>query len=257
MNSMYSQENLVSIITPSYNSEEFISETIISIINQTYPNWELLITDDCSKDNTINIVKSFQENDIRIKLFILKSNGGAGLARNNSIRNAKGRYIAFCDSDDQWKTDKIEKQLGFMDRLNLSFTYSSYDVVDEIGSFKSVIEAPKTISYKKMLNNNYVGCLTAIYDRKLLGNIYMNEIRKRQDWALWLYIMKIIKTTSGMSESLAIYRDRANSISTNKVEMLKYNYQIYNKVLGYNHLFSFFLISNYIFQYLIKKIKKQ
>jgi teichuronic acid biosynthesis glycosyltransferase TuaG len=254
---MYSQENLVSIITPSYNSEEFISETIISIINQTYSNWELLITDDCSKDNTINIVKSFQENDIRIKLFILKSNGGSGLARNNSIRNAKGRYIAFCDSDDQWKIDKIEKQLGFMDRLNLSFTYSSYDVVDEFGSFKSVIEAPKTISYKKMLNNNYVGCLTAIYDRKLLGNLFMNEIRKRQDWALWLYIMKIIKTTSGMSESLAIYRDRSNSISTNKVEMLKYNYQIYNMVLGYNHLFSFFLISNYIFQYLIKKIKKQ
>lgn len=253
---MFFEENLVSIITPSYNSEEFISETIISILNQTYTNWELLITDDCSKDDTINIVKLFQEKDIRIKLFILKSNGGAGLARNNSIRNAKGRYIAFCDSDDQWKTDKLEKQLDFMDRLNLSFTYSSYDVVDEIGSFKSIIEAPKIISYKKMLNNNYVGCLTAIYDRKLLGNLCMNEIRKRQDWALWLYIMKIIKTTRGMTESLAIYRDRSNSISTNKVEMLKYNYQIYNMVLGYNHLASFILMSNYIFQYLVKKAKK-
>jgi len=188
-------KELVSIITPSYNSEKFISETISSIINQTYTNWELLITDDCSKDNTINIIKSFQKNDSRIKLFILKSNGGAGLARNNSIRNAKGRYIAFCDSDDQWKIDKIEKQLGFMNRLSLKFTYSSYDVVDEFGSFKSVKEAPKTISYKMMLNNNYVGCLTAIYDRKLLGNLYMNKIRKRQDWALWLYIMKILKTT--------------------------------------------------------------
>ena len=233
-------KELVSIITPSYNSERFISETISSIINQTYINWELLITDDYSEDNTINIIKSFQENDTRIKLFILKSNGGAGLARNNSIRNAKGRYIAFCDSDDQWKIDKIEKQLSFMDRHSLKFTYSSYDVVDEFGSFKSVIEAPKTISYKMLLNNNYVGCLTAIYDRKLLGNLYMNEIRKRQDWALWLHIMKMLKTTSGMSESLAIYRVRSNSISTNKVEMLKYNYQIYNIVLGYNHLLSFF-----------------
>jgi teichuronic acid biosynthesis glycosyltransferase TuaG len=250
-------KELVSIITPSYNSERFISETINSIINQTYINWELLITDDCSKDNTISIVESFQKNDSRIKLFVLKSNGGAGLARNNSIRNAKGRYIAFCDSDDQWKIDKIEKQLGFMDRLSLKFTYSSYDVVDEFGSFKSVIDAPKTISYKMLLNNNYVGCLTAIYDRKLLGNFYMNEIRKRQDWALWLNIMKILKTTKGMSESLAIYRVRSNSISTNKVEMLKYNYQIYNIVLGYNHLQSFFLIINYIFQYLIKKINKQ
>ena len=233
-------KELVSIITPSYNSERFISETINSIINQTYINWELLITDDCSKDNTISIVKSFQKNDSRIKLFVLKSNGGAGLARNNSIRNAKGRYIAFCDSDDQWKIDKIEKQLGFMDRLSLKFTYSSYDVIDEFGSFKSVIKAPKTISYKMLLNNNYVGCLTAIYDRKLLGNLYMNEIRKRQDWALWLHIMKMLKTTSGMSESLAIYRARSNSISTNKVEMLKYNYQIYNIVLGHNHLLSFF-----------------
>ena len=233
-------KELVSIITPSYNSERFISETISSIINQTYINWELLITDDCSKDNTISIVESFQKNDSRIKLFVLKSNGGAGLARNNSIRNAKGRYIAFCDSDDQWKIDKIEKQLGFMDRLSLKFTYSSYDVVDEFGSFKSVIDAPKTISYKMLLNNNYVGCLTAIYDRKLLGNFYMNEIRKRQDWALWLHIMKMLKTTSGISESLAIYRVRSNSISTNKVEMLKYNYQIYNIVLGHNHLLSFF-----------------
>lgn len=250
-------KELVSIITPSYNSERFISETISSIINQTYINWELLITDDCSKDNTISIVKSFQKNDSRIKLFVLKTNGGAGLARNNSIRNAKGRYIAFCDSDDQWKIDKIEKQLSFMNRNSLKFTYSSYDVVDEFGSFKSVIEAPKTISYKMLLNNNYVGCLTAIYDRKLLGNLYMNEIRKRQDWALWLNIMKMLKTTKGMSESLAIYRIRSNSISTNKVEMLKYNYQIYNIVLGYNHLLSFFLIINYVFQYLIKKIKKQ
>ena len=249
------ENKLVSIITPSYNSERFISETINSIINQTYINWELLITDDCSKDNTISIVKSFQKKDSRIKLFVLKSNGGAGLARNNSIRNAKGRYIAFCDSDDQWKIDKIEKQLGFMDRLSLKFTYSSYDVVDEFGYFMSVIEAPKTISYKMLLNNNYVGCLTAIYDRKLLGNLYMNEIRKRQDWALWLHIMKMLKTTKGMSDSLAIYRVRSNSISTNKVEMLKYNYQIYNIVLGYNHLLSFFLITNYIFQYLIKKIK--
>ena len=250
-------KELVSIITPSYNSEKFISETINSIINQTYTNWELLITDDYSEDNTINIIKSFQENDTRIKLFLLKSNGGAGLARNNSIRNAKGRYIAFCDSDDQWKIDKIEKQLDFMDRLSLRFTYSSYDVIDEFGSLTSVIKAPKTISYKMMLNNNYVGCLTAIYDRKLLGNLYMNEIRKRQDWALWLHIMKMLKTTSGISESLAIYRVRSNSISTNKVEMLKYNYQIYNIVLGYNHLLSLFLIINYTFQYIIKKINKQ
>ena len=136
------QENLVSIITPSYNSEEFISETIISIINQTYTNWELLITDDCSKDNTVNIVKSFQENDIRIKLFILSTNGGAGLARNNSIRKAKGRFIAFCDSDDQWKKNKLEFQINSMVQNNMILSYSGYDVIGEKGNYIRTIYPP-------------------------------------------------------------------------------------------------------------------
>lgn len=249
-------QDLVSIITPSYNSEKFISETINSILNQTYSNWELLITDDCSTDNTIEIVNYYSKRDSRIKLFTLEKNSGAGVARNNSIMHAKGKYIAFCDSDDQWKEFKLSKQVDFMVTNNLSFTYSSYDVIDEDNNKLKSIFSPIKLSYKKMLRNNYVGCLTAIYDQDKLGKIYMSKIRKRQDWTLWLKIFKIIKNTRGINETLAIYRDRRGSISNNKVLLLKYNWIIYNEELGFNKLKSLMLLLNFLYYYARKKIFK-
>lgn len=149
-------QDLVSIITPSYNSEEFISETIISIQNQTYTNWELLITDDFSSDNTIKTIESFNKNYDRIKLFRLNENQGAGFARNNSIKESKGKFIAFCDSDDQWKPNKLEKQIHFIKQNNLVFTYSSYDLIDESGNFIKSINSPITLSLKNILSNNNV-----------------------------------------------------------------------------------------------------
>lgn len=245
----------VSIITPTYNSEKFIAETIVSIQNQTYNNWELLITDDCSTDNTKKIIFEFQEKDIRIKFFELKKNSGAGIARNYSIKKSTGRYIAFCDSDDKWKENKLEVQINFMKKNNLPLTYSSYDVIDQHNNFKKTIICPEKITYKKMLRNNYVGCLTAIYDSRILDKKYMSSIRRRQDWALWLNILKIIKTTEGIKDSLAIYRDRSNSISSNKIKMLTYNWRIYYDILGYNLIKSSFLIINFMLFYVIKKIK--
>ena len=248
-------KDLVSVIMPSYNSEKFISETINSIINQTYTNWELLITDDLSTDNTIEIVESYVKNDSRIKLFKLEKNSGAGIARNNSIMQAKGRYIAFCDSDDQWKESKLSKQIDFMITKDLSFTYSSYDVIDEENNKLKSIYSPIKLSYKEMLRNNYVGCLTAIYDQDKLGKLYMSKIRKRQDWTLWLKIFKIIKNARGMREILAIYRDRTGSISNNKFLLLKYNWIIYNKELGFNKLKSLLLLLNFLYYYARKKNK--
>lgn len=245
----------VSIITPSYNSELFISETILSIQSQTFTDWELIITDDCSSDDTVRIIKSFIKKDDRIRLYILKSNQGAGVARNHSIKMAKGRYIAFCDSDDKWKESKLRKQIDFMITNNLSFTYSSYDVIDEENNKLKSIYSPIKLSYKEMLRNNYVGCLTAIYDQDKLGKIYMSEIRKRQDWTLWLKIFKTIKNTRGIEEPLAIYRKRAGSISSNKFLLLKYNFIIYNKYLGYNKVKSFLLVLNFLNYYARKKIK--
>lgn len=248
--------DIISIITPAFNSEKYISETIESIQAQTYANWELLITDDCSTDQTIRIVKTFQENDSRIRLYKLEKNQGAGVARNNSIIKATGRYIAFCDSDDQWKPSKLEKQVQFMKTHKLPFTYSSYEIIDEEGYLIGKVTPPHNLSYQDMLRNNYVGCLTAIYDTEIIGKHLMSDIRKRQDWVLWLKIFKIIKQTKGMSENLALYRDRSNSISSNKTQMIKYNWIVYNKELKFNRLKSFFLMINFIFFYVKKKLNK-
>ena len=252
---MFKQENLVSIITPSYNSEKFISKTINSILNQTYNNWELLITDDCSTDETLNIIRSFQENDNRIKLFKLAANKGAGEARNNSIEKAKGRFIAFLDSDDQWKPNKLEIQIDFMLSNSLALTYSGYDVINENGIYLKNIRPPKVVNFQKIISNNYIGCLTAVYDTKIIGKHYMPKIRRRQDWVLWINIIKIIRETKGIENSLAIYTDRKNSISDNKFLMLKYNWQVYSKYLRYNNVKSIILIFNFLIHYAIKKIK--
>ncbi|WP_370407933.1 glycosyltransferase family 2 protein [Tenacibaculum dicentrarchi] len=219
--------NKVSIITPSYNSEKFISETIDGILNQSYDNWELLITDDGSTDKTIEIIKGYQKVTDKIKLFKLEKNGGAGVARNNSIKNATGRFIAFCDSDDVWKSDKLEKQINFMSKNNLSFTYSAYQKMDEKGCKGAVIFPPQKTTFNSLLKTCTIGCLTAVYDTDKLGKRYMPTIRKRQDYGLWLTIFKDIKHTEGLSdEVLAYYRVRSNSISSNKFKAASYHYRV-------------------------------
>lgn len=246
----------VSIITPCYNSEKFISETIISIQKQTFEDWELIITDDCSTDSSVEIINSFISFDNRIKLYCLNTNAGPGAARNNSINKSNGRYIAFCDSDDLWKPTKLKKQLEFMKTHKLVFTYASYEIINEDGKLIGKVSAPPNLCLRDMLRNNYVGCLTAIYDSKTIGKHFMSEIRKRQDWVLWLNIFKIIKQTKGVNEKLAVYRDRSNSISSNKIQMIKHNWIVYNKELNFSKLSSLFHLINFIFFYVKKKIKK-
>jgi teichuronic acid biosynthesis glycosyltransferase TuaG len=253
---MNKQTNLVSIITPSYNSEKFIKDMINSIVNQTYQNWELLITDDFSSDKTVDIVKYYADGDSRIKLFRLSKNSGAGIARNYSINNAQGKYIAFCDSDDLWKPDKLSKQIDFMILNNLSFTFSSYDVVNENGEFLKTVDCPQKLTFNKLTRNNYVGCLTAIYDTKKLGKLFMPESRKRQDWVLWLTILKKIKNTYGFKDSLAIYRDRSKSLSSNKFKLVRYNWLVFHENLGFNKFFSLILIFRFLFYYSLFKILK-
>lgn len=245
----------VSIITPTYNSRKFISETIDSILSQSYTNWELLITDDCSTDDTVEIVKKYQKKDDRVKLYVLEKNGGAGVARNNSIGKATGRFIAFCDSDDVWKKNKLRKQVAFMLKTQCNLSFSSYDIVDESGNPKGRVKALGKVTYKIMLRNNYIGCLTAVYDTQKIGKVYMPTIRKRQDWALWLKVLRKGKVAYGLEESLAVYRDRSNSISTNKLEMLKYNWSIYKDVEKFSFIHSVWLMVQFIVYYLLKKSK--
>lgn len=240
---------------PSYNSLSFIEQSIRSIIKQTYLNWELLVTDDCSTDGTWKLLKKYAERDNRIRIFRLNENSGAGVARNNSIKHAKGRYIAFCDSDDQWKPNKLEVQLSFMQKNKSVLSYTSYSVISEEGSLIGDVVAKPYVDHKIMLRNNYIGCLTAMYDTHQLGKVYMPEIRKRQDWALWLSILKKTDKAHGVTESLALYRDRSDSISASKLNLLKYNWIIYNKIEEFSILKSSCYMAQFFYYYIVKKLK--
>ncbi len=243
---------LVSIITPCFNAEDFISDTILSVQNQTYANWELLITDDGSTDYSIKIIREFIKNDDRIKLFEI-SNSGAAVARNNSIKNAEGNFIAFVDSDDLWLPKKLELQLKFMIDNNYNFTYTSYKRIDEKGfDLNITMSCEKQLTYQRMLYSNKIGCLTVIYNKDNLGKIFMPLIKKRQDYALWLKILKIENRAFGLNLELAKYRIRKSSMSKNKFEMLKWNWMLYKKIEKFSYIKAlYYLLSN-----IIIKIKK-
>jgi len=227
---------LVSIIIPTFNSEKFISEAILSVQKQSYLNWEIILIDDCSTDATLSIVSKIALNEKRIKHFKLAVNSGTGVARNAALASAKGKYIAFLDADDLWKPNKLALQLRFMQTNNLPFTFSFYDCIGEEGKpLNKRVEAPLNLSYRQLFFCNYIGNLTAIYDVNYFGKIPISPIRKRQDWMLWLTVLKKIKIVHPVPESLAYYRVRDNSISTSKLDLIKYNFAVYRKF----HDFSF------------------
>lgn len=247
------KEPLVSIIMPSYNSQTFIEKSIDAIIQQTYQNLELLITDDCSEDNTFEIIKKYELADERIKVFRSKSNSGAGVARNNSIENANGRFIAFCDSDDRWFSDKLEKQIQFMLENRLGLSYTNYEIVNDDEKKIGVFISPPKITYKDMLKQDEIGCLTVIYDAEILGKYYMPSLRKRQDWALWLNILKKTPYAMGLNETLATYKKREDSISSNKLKLVKYIWYVYRNEQKLNLITAFYHLTMYPFYY-FKKI---
>lgn len=225
---------LVSIITPVYNSESYICETINSVINQTYPCWELILVDDCSVDSSINVIKPFIERDSRIKLINLSQNSGAAVARNKGIEFANGRYIAFLDSDDLWLPHKLELQLPFMQDNGYPFTFSAYDKINEKGKVFGHIGVPDKVCYSDLLKMCSIGCLTAIYDTEYFGKVYMPLIRKRQDLGLWLKLLKQTDYAYGLNKALGQYRVRTDSISANKPNAAKYTWRLYREVEGLN-----------------------
>lgn len=248
---------LVSIVTPTYNSSRFIAETIDSIQKQTYGNWELLITDDCSTDDIERIVKSYSASDPRIRFFKLDRNSGPGVARNNSLKYAKGRFIAFCDSDDRWYPEKLEKQLRFMTGGDYALTYTSYDSCTDSGKICGRVECAPKITRKDIIRDCGVGCLTAIYDRDKLGLRFFPVLRRRQDWCLWIDIISDVGAAYGLREPLALYRLRKNSTSSNKFRLLKYNYSVYRDFLKYSHLRSAWKLFGCFLPYYFYKKGKQ
>jgi len=227
---------LVSVICPTYNCEPFVAETIKSVLSQSYLDLELIIVDDCSSDGTIEIVKDFAQKDKRIRFTMLKANMGAAVARNKAIAMSEGRYIAFLDSDDKWLPEKLERQLDFMQRRDAALSHTGYYWIDEETSERiKRIHVPEKVDYPSLLKQNVIGCLTAMYDTKKLGKVYMPDLRKRQDYALWLKILKLTPYAYGLDEPLAEYRLRSDrlrsgSISSNKLKASLYNWRLYREV---------------------------
>ena len=245
---------LVSIITPTFNSEKFIAATIASVQSQTYSNWEMLIVDDCSTDTTKQIVKDFMKEDERVTFHQLEKNSGAGIARNLAVEMAGGKYIAFLDSDDLWKPEKLRKQLDFMEANNLPFTFSFYDCIDEHGNpINKRVEAPKTLYYFQLFFCNFVGNLTGIYDTAFFGKIPISGIRKRQDWMVWLTVLKKARKGKPIRESLAFYRVHKNSISSSKMNLLRHNFTVYRLFHKYNVFMSLVCMCGFLFTQLLVK----
>lgn len=214
---MDKKDNLISIITPVYNSEKYIGETIKSVLAQTHNNWEMLIADDCSKDNTAKVVSEF--NDPRIKYFKLEENAGAAIARNKALEKAKGTYIAFLDADDMWKPNKLEKQLDFMIYNNVGFSFTGYEILRENGN--KVISVPSRLSYSQFMKNTIIGTLTVMVNTEIVGEVRLVNVKKDHDSMTWAKLLREGHTAYGLNESLAYYRKVEGSISNDKFKAAK------------------------------------
>lgn len=248
-------DNLVSIITPSYNSADYISETIESVLQQSYAHWEMIIVDDASQDDSITIIDKFIQQDSRIKLIKLSDNAGPAFARNQAIKAAQGKYIAFLDSDDVWKKSFLEKSVTFLSENSYQLGFSSYDRCDENLDYTSTVMVPKKISYHDLLKSNHIACLTGIYDAEACGKFYMDEMG-HEDYTMWLKIIKVTKFAYSFEEPLAKYRVRKKSVSSNKFNLKNASWQwnIYRKNEQLNILTSSYYFLWYIFNAVKKRI---
>ncbi len=252
---------MVSIITPAYNVQDFISASIQSVLSQTYSNWEMIIVDDGSTDQTYEIIERFSIKDKRIKPLKHNKSLGAGRARNTAIEFATGDFIAFLDADDLWKPNKLELQLKFMKENNAAICFSSYELIDEEGNkLNKTVQALPRLDYGKQLKCNYIGNLTGIYNARILGKITIPKIQKRQDWVMWLEAIKKAGEAKGMNDVLALYRVRKNSLSSNKLKLLSHNYNVYRKTLNFSRLKSLIYIFKFLYEYIFiksRQIKKR
>jgi len=236
---------MISVVIPLYNKESFITETIQSVLNQTFADFELILINDGSTDKSEPVVKTFNDHRIRYKSI---ANSGVSVARNTGIELAKFTWIAFLDADDYWQLNKLNKQLEFMLKNNFQITYTKYYAVNANDSkILFAVNSPNEVSFKSMLKNDYIGCLTLMYDSEKLGKIYMPEIRRRQDYAFKLRLLKIAKKAYCLDEYLAFYSMNQNSLSSNKVKLLRYNYSVFRTELNFSKLKSFMYLVRLVF----------
>lgn len=235
----------VSVITPLYNSVDYIAKTIRSVQSQTFQDWEMIIVDDCSSDGSYQRALELAKGDNRIKVVRLSENSGPAVARNKAIKMAVGKYIAFLDSDDSWAENKLDFQLSFMQREGALLTYTAYDVVGENGVYIRSVGVPDSVTYGELLKTCVIGCLTAVYNAEALGKIYMPLIRKRQDFGLWLRILKTGVTAYGINKPLAQYTLRNVSVSSNKTNAAKYTWKLFREVERLNFFKALYFFAHY------------
>ncbi|NIF83324.1 glycosyltransferase family 2 protein [Comamonas sp. Tr-654] len=236
---------LVSVITPAFNSENYINEAIDSVLSQTYKEIELIVVDDCSSDRTQSIVEEYIRLDDRVKYIRMQSNCGVAEARNNGIRLARGRFIAFLDSDDIWYPEKIERQVKFMQEKSVSLTFCAYEKINEHGVVFGEVSVPAKVGYSQLLKTCVIGCLTAMYDVNKLGKVYMPLNTRREDFATWLSILKKIDYAFGSQEVLAKYRVYSLQSSSKKMKMAAENWNLYRNIEKLGFLKSAYYFSHY------------
>ena len=222
---------LVSIIMPCYNAERYIAQSIESVLAQTYRNWELLITDDCSTDGSVKIATKYSLLDDRISLLVPDEHQGIARARNMSISRARGRFVAFLDSDDIWYPEKLERQVNYMLENDLAFTYTSYELIDWQGNPKNkTVKDAGVMSYKKYLRNTIICCGTVVIDREKTGHFATPIIRTSEDMSLWLSIMKRGFDAYPVPGPLHKYRITPGSASSNKINAACDVWRVYRKM---------------------------
>lgn len=248
--------DLVSIITPCYNSISYIAQSIESVLSQTYHNWEMIIVDDCSTDGSFEIINRYAKSDNRIKVYKTEyPSGSPVLPRNIAIKNAVGRYIAFLDSDDMWLPKKLEEQIHiFKTNLDTAVVFSYYEKISEDGKRQNrIVKSPKSVTYNKLLYGNVIGCLTGIYDTFVVGKIYMKNIG-HEDYAMWLNILKNGGIASNTNNVQALYRVRESSVSSNKLTAFRWTWNIYINIEHLGYIKSVYCFMLYAIKAVIKNL---
>lgn len=248
------KQPLVSVIMPCYNMERFITDTINSVKRQTYAHWELLIVDDASSDRTAEIVKSHQIQDDRIHFFVKPQHSGIANTRNQCLKMAQGRFLAFLDSDDLWHPEKLERQLQFMMERNIGFSYSSYDCVDETGNpLGKTVKAAGNLNHNAYMHNTIIGCSTVMIDRTIIGEVVVPNFRTSEDTATWLNILKKGYLAYAIDQPLTSYRIRQHSASSNKLKASSDLWKVYRQ----QEKLSLFKAMGCFFSYAYNAIKKR
>lgn len=241
---------------PTYNSEAFVTESLDSVISQTFQSWELLVVDDCSGDGTRPIIERYEQLDSRIRLFCLPENSGPAVARNRALAETRGRFVAFLDSDDLWIPEKLERQLAFMESQGAAMCFTSYETINEDGSHRNYVHVPASIEYKGFLKAPVTCTHTIMFDTEIVDRslLVMPELKKRQDGATWLRVLRSGITAYGLDEILAKNRKRRGSVSANKLSAMRYTWHLYHDIEGLSAPYAAYCQFWQLFHAVLKRI---